>query len=894
MNTRNWSIRSKITALLLVPLLALVVLWGFATSLTAPPALDLLNFRTTSENVGRPAEILMTELQRERRLSLVYLGGSGGLPALDAQRVRTDEAAASFRRTAGDRDTQKAASELARRRIGELFNALNLLPSGRAFIDRRELDRPGALGLYTGIIDVAFRMYPPLTDVSDPNLARESWTLTALARARELLAREDALVSGAIVAGRFGEDEATQVVQLIGMQRYLYADAIAELPGTDRARYQLLTEDQPFVRLRQLEERLLDEARAGEAVPVDAGQWQSAYEAVTGKVRDFEVAQGRAVAERAQPVAVGIVVRLVLAGILGLAAVAAAVLISVRIGRSFVVRLTGLRRAALDMAGQRLPDIVARLRRGETIDVAAEAPPLEYGADEIGQLGRAFTEVQLTAVRSAVDEADLRKGLSDVFLNIARRSQTLLHRQLALLDRMERRSTEPEELEDLFRVDHLATRMRRHAEDLVILAGAAPGRGWRNPVPVIDVIRGAVSEVENYARVHVLAVEEASVHGRAVGDVTHLLAELIENATSFSPPQTRVQVSGQAVPHGYAVEIEDRGLGMAPEALEEANDRLATPPDFDPANSARLGLFVVAQLAARHGVGVRLRPSPYGGITAVALVPAELIVAGEPTVPHRLSGAHRPRPALTAGPVEPAGVEPIPLNRRMRTVPRLGAGPQAALAPSAAREPAVVPEVVPEVVAEPPARPAPGGPAPSREPAPLSEDGLPRRIRQASLAPQLRERSTPPPDAAPASPLDRSPDEIRARMSALQSGTRRGRIDGDGAAAAAGDSRAAAAAAAAAGDSGAAAAGDSGAAAAGDSGVAAANGGGPNGAGEPGPRAVPFRLAAPTGMPAVPLDLPFTGPLGPIGTKEEWFEPSRKAGPPAAPPVPKTDAEEDA
>jgi signal transduction histidine kinase len=875
MNTRNWSIRSKITALLLVPLLALVVLWGFATSLTAPPAINLLNFRTTSENVGQPAEILMTELQRERRLSLVYLGGTGGLPALDDQRARTDEAAASFRRTAGDSDTQDAASELARRRIGELFDALTLLPSGRAFIDRRELDRPGALGLYTGIIDVAFRMYQPLTDVSDPNLARESRTLTALARARELLAQEDALVSGAIVAGRFGEDEASQVIQLIGMQRYLYADAIAELPGADRARYQVLTEDQPFVRLRQMEERLLDEARAGEAVPVDARQWQAAYEAVVAAVRDFEVAQGKAVAERAEPVALGIVLRLALAGILGLVAVVVAVLLSVRIGRSLVVRLTGLRRAALDMAGQRLPDIVGRLRRGETIDVAAEAPPLEYGTDEIGQLGRAFTEVQLTAVRSAVDEADLRKGLSDVFLNIARRSQTLLHRQLALLDKMERRTSEPEELEDLFRVDHLATRMRRHAEDLVILAGAAPGRGWRNPVPVIDVIRGAVSEVENYARVNILVVEDVSVHGRAVGDVTHLLAELIENATSFSPPQTRVQVSGQAVPNGYAVEIEDRGLGMTPEALEEANDRLATPPDFDPANSARLGLFVVAQLAARHGVGVLLRASPYGGIIAVVLVPAELIVVGDPALPQRPDGSHLSRPALVtgaapdsgpagtalAGAAEPGGAEPNPLYRRMRTVPRPGTTPRPALAPAAAPEPVSVPEVA----APPSARPAPPSarPVPSAQPPPLSEDGLPRRIRQASLAPQLRERSTPPPDASPASSLDRSPDDIRAMMSALQSGTRRGRMDAGGANPAAAE--------------------------------AAVNGGGPNAAGEPAPRAVPFRLAAPTGVPAVPLDLPFTGPLGPIGTKD-WFEPSRGTEPPAdaAPPVPETNAEEDA
>ncbi len=212
-------------------------------------------------------------------------------------------------------------------------------------------------------------------------------------------------------------------------------------------------------------------------------------------------------------------------------------------------------------------------------------------------------------MQSAVEEASVRRGINEVFLNIARRSQTLLHRQLALLDKMERRETEPEELEDLYRVDHLATRMRRHAEDLVILAGAAPGRGWRNPVPVIDVVRGAISEVEDYKRVDIRGMQSSAVLGRAVGDVIHLLAELLENAASFSPPHTRVQVAGQVLPNGYAIEIEDRGLGMSAEAVEEANRKLLEPPDFDPADSARLGLFVVAQLANRHGIRVSLRPS---------------------------------------------------------------------------------------------------------------------------------------------------------------------------------------------------------------------------------------------------------------------------------------------
>ncbi len=235
--------------------------------------------------------------------------------------------------------------------------------------------------------------------------------------------------------------------------------------------------------------------------------------------------------------------------------------------------------------------------------MAAEAPPLAFGTDEIGQVGRAFNLVQETAVQVAVEQAALRRGIRDVFLSLARRSQALVHRQLTLLDTMERRETSPEELEDLFRVDHLATRMRRNAEDLIVLSGAVPGRGWRNPVPLVDVVRGAVAEVEEYERVTVAQIGSASLAGRAVGDIIHLLAELMENAPSFSPPHTMVQVSGQLVGNGFAVEIEDRGLGMSEADLDAANAQLANPPEFNLSSTARLGLYVVGRLAERHQSG---------------------------------------------------------------------------------------------------------------------------------------------------------------------------------------------------------------------------------------------------------------------------------------------------
>jgi hypothetical protein len=224
---------------------------------------------------------------------------------------------------------------------------------------------------------------------------------------------------------------------------------------------------------------------------------------------------------------------------------------------------------------------VTRLAAGQDVDVSAEAPELPASSDEIGQVRQAFAAVQQTAVEAAVGQARLRQGISDIFRNLARRSQSLLHRQLALLDAMERRAREPEELEDLFRIDHLTTRMRRHAESLIILSGDAPARAWRRPVPFVDVLRAAVAEVEDYTRIKVTATTRAGLAGPAVGDVIHMIAELAENAAIFSPPNTPVLIGGDVVGRGFAIEIEDRGLGMSEEQRAEINERLANPPPFD-------------------------------------------------------------------------------------------------------------------------------------------------------------------------------------------------------------------------------------------------------------------------------------------------------------------------
>jgi len=448
------------------------------------------------------------------------------------------------------------------------------------------------------------------------------------------------------------------------------------------------------------------------------------------------------------------------------------------------------------MANERLPRLVERLRGGEDVDVQAESPPMKAGRiTEIANVAQAFSTVQRTAVEAAVGQASLRKGVNQVFVNLSLRNQSLLHRQLGMLDTMERATSDPALLGDLFGLDHLTTRMRRYAESLLILAGATPGRGWRDPVPVVDVLQAAVAEVEDYVRVDVITESADAVAGTAVNDVIHLFAELVENATAFSPPNTRVTISGSVVGHGFAVEIEDRGLGIAPDAMAAINEQLAMPPEFDLASSDQLGLFVTGNLAARHGIRVTLRMSPYRGTTAIVLLPWEIIVPE-----HEADAWFRPggigvlstaatnrerRPAL--GMTGRHRLEPPPEDQPGRSAsspaqaqPGLPMAVAAAWAIGSA-EPEVGGSIGVSwstgVAGSAPGRPTNGTAGGG------TYLGLPRRVRQASLAPQLRgplgaELATSvlhSPEAAESSA--RSPEQASSRLSALQDGWMRGRLD---------------------------------------------------------------------------------------------------------------------
>ncbi|HEV2346749.1 MAG TPA: nitrate- and nitrite sensing domain-containing protein [Actinocrinis sp.] len=301
------------------------------------------------------------------------------------------------------------------------------------------------------------------------------------------------------------------------------------------------------------------------------------------------------------------------------------------VARSLVGPLQVLRSGALDIAANRLPEVVRRLRDADSIDAEGSVDPIPITSnDEIGQVARAFDEVHLQAVRLASEQALLRSNVNSMFVNLSRRSQSLVQRQLRLIDELENSEQDPDQLANLFKLDHLATRMRRNGENLLVLAGEEPGRKWSQAVRLLDVMRAGASEVEQYERVALRDLPDVNVLGRVVNDLVHLVAELLENATSFSAPETKVSVTANMLnTGGVMLEIEDAGIGMTPEELDDANERLANPPVIDVAISRRMGLYVVGRLATRHGIQVRLRRSAGGGITALVLVPSTLLAGAD-------------------------------------------------------------------------------------------------------------------------------------------------------------------------------------------------------------------------------------------------------------------------
>jgi signal transduction histidine kinase len=706
-------------------------MWGVTTIQMFSEGLRLRAQTELSRSTGAMGTDATLALQAERSLSAAWLASPhGSRAALDAQRQKTDAAVAKL---VGQSDAIQQAPNRISDRLYSVLGSLGSLEYYRDQVDNpTDITPQQALDQYTSIIDDQIHAFQELSQVDDGDLTSQAGPLVALEHAAELVSQEDAQLTLAWPSGHLDDKAWVQFAQLVDTRRWLVQDQIVpQLSGSAKKQTERILQSPEWQTLQSIEDQVLT-ARAGAsgkiALPDARKRWTAAIDKLSEHYQGLIREQTTGLLTRSADKAHQLLVTAASLSAGGLVALLLCVGMSWRITRSLSRRLRGLRMATLSLAHERLPDVVAKLERGEKVDVESAAPPLDYGRDELGQVAQAFNTAQRTAVHTAVELADTRRGFQKVILGIARQSQNLVNMQLTRLDALEREHSDPDVLKGLYELDSTASQLRRYEENLVIISGEQPRRSWREPVALIDILRSAVGEVAEYQRVEVHTDEEVYLAPPAVADVIHLLAELIDNATVYSPAPSPVGVRAAMVAKGLVIEIEDRGLGMSEEDYASFNAQLAVPPKFDVvalADDLRLGMFVIAQLAHRHGIAVTLRSSPYGGTTAIVLIPHDIVV---------------------------------------REVPDTGLpGEKAAEDAQAA-----VRETRPVVAAR-------STPAPVRS---ARRDGLvplPRRVPQSSLAVELREESPPAEE-------DGSLDEFTAERAAsslagFQRGTLRARDD---------------------------------------------------------------------------------------------------------------------
>ncbi|WP_420161259.1 nitrate- and nitrite sensing domain-containing protein [Nocardiopsis sp. CNT-189] len=636
----------------MAPTSALVVLWlGVSGTLFANAAIDVA-LADGNEKYLTPSAVALTAVMQERSATVGYLEHPDELADdLAEAQEDSDEKMGTI---ITDYDALKSVvPEPSAERITTLQERYSGIHDLRAEVRAGTASREDVMEFYGGVTTAAADLFDDLSrNGNDTQTIGHGVSATSVFRAVDQLGMADAQLVRSFSEDELSHPDMHAFVQEYGAFRSRMEQTADFLGPPQREQYRELIESEEYQRLQEYVSQIMERPAVtetdpvtGEVVerfpmPVSKEDWRAAYDPVFEEITSI----GANEATYAGELQGGAAYRSIGLAALGSAGVAVLVVLAFiaanRSARRLVERLHRLRDDSHELTEKRLPGIMERLRRNEPVQVETELSSLEanQSADEIGQVAHAFDTAQRTAVEAAVRQAELREGVNRVFLSIAHRSQTLIHRQLRLLDRMEREQEDPAQLTELFKLDHLATRSRRNAENLLILGGENPGRTWHRPMPLVDVVRGSISESGDYTRVQRNHIARVSVVGPAVADVIHLIAELVDNATTFSPPHTRVMLSAEQVPNGVSIEIEDRGLGMQEDEFEAANALLSDPPEFDVMRlneKMRLGLFVVSRLARRHDIKVWLRSSPYGGVQAIVLLPPEIIADAAPLPPGR-------------------------------------------------------------------------------------------------------------------------------------------------------------------------------------------------------------------------------------------------------------------
>ncbi len=631
---------------------------------------------------------LAQNMEDERDLTAGYIAAgqpNGNAPLhiqLTNQQSATDESAQQV--TGLATSIGNTYSSAIRQALNAVLARISDLPQLRAAAETSKIPTEPMIQDYTNSIDTLLT-FTSLSGggTSDTQLANDVLVLTALARAEDQASAQRATLFGALLAKQFppqglsdlqneqaqeAADEADFTSAASLSQQQLFQNAVSGTP-VDQAAF----EESLAISTSQN-----NVASIGSTGAPAANTWYSNMTSTLGKMRSVENTLMDKISTRSNTLETSATRSAVIISIITLVLLILVLLVTTLVARSMIRPLRRLREDALDIAGTRLPDMVRRLSETEGSDESVEIEPIGVSStDEIGEVARAFDQVHREAVRLAADEALLRGNLNAMFVNLSRRSQSLIERQISLIDSLEQGEQDSNRLSSLFRLDHLATRMRRNSENLLVLAGHEASRRWSQPVPLVDVLRAAISEIEQYERVVLNVQPGITVVGQAVNDVVHLVAELVENATTFSPEDSQVYVSGQPLTTGgVLLDVTDGGVGISDQEMGHANWRLDNPPVVDVGVSRRMGLFVVGRLAARHGVRVRLRHASSGGLTALVWLPDTVAQQeGAPLGRLRPFGVedYGPAPSLSA---PPAGTPAALPTRQAGAVTVSPAGPR--------------------------------------------------------------------------------------------------------------------------------------------------------------------------------------------------------------------------
>ncbi|GAA1363442.1 sensor histidine kinase [Streptomyces beijiangensis] len=723
------TIRARLLRILVLSLVLLLTLLGISAGQQIG---GYRNAAATAQNARLEVTLqgLVHELQKERGLTTGYVGGVGQFRArIPAQRTATDTARTVLEQALTGRDDPAARS------VRDEMSRLDGLAGIRSSADNGSGKVAETFDYFTSTITVLNRLGLGLDDVRDGRLRKDYQALQVLGNSKEFMGEERAIVLGSVRAGRFRGDDYSRFMEI----RSGRLAALESFPQSATAAQQhrlagaLATPD--AVRALGFESVAVHGGGKLSERDLAAMDWWTAMTSAINGLRTVQISIGADIKDRADTLEGDALQQLLIFALVAVGAVAALGGLALGCVRSVSGPLDSLARQARDVAGSRLPQAVARVQSAGGDRPQPPAPlslPVRTG-EEVKLVADAFDQVQRAAFDLATEQAVLRRNATDSLVSLGRRNQNLVRRQISFINKLEHEDADPATLANLFELDHLATRMRRNAESLLVLAGESSPRTWATPLTVTDVLRAALSEVEEYRRVTLRRVEPAHISGSVVSEIAHLLAELVENALSFSPPDSDVEVEGRRTSAGYLIAIVDHGFGMDAQGLAEANVRLSGTASFMAEPTRFLGHFVVGALARKCGIEVRLGEAPAAGVVARVLIPATLLA--EETA------------AVVPGPRTEDSAAPGPVTR------------------PAAPEKAVKP--VKPAKDERPA--ASNGAARTR-------NGLVKRPKRSGIPSAVSESEAPrwQQDAEPTP--DRSPEEISGMLSTLRSSHLRGGI----------------------------------------------------------------------------------------------------------------------